>query len=119
MDMPDMPSEGIWRWERRVYPQKISNGCIISHTVEKARGFRRLQCTWSKTPGKLWKVGETADGGARENPVFPPFLRLAAASIRRCCTCVPGVFDQMRAGSFVGDGSSAAKAASGAVGESR
>src|SRR3954447_26254911 len=26
MDMPDMPSEGIWRWERRVYPQKISNG---------------------------------------------------------------------------------------------
>src|SRR3954449_12981330 len=24
MDMPDMPSEGIWRWERRVYPQKIS-----------------------------------------------------------------------------------------------
>src|SRR3954462_2021685 len=52
--------------------------------------------TWSKTPGKLWKVGETADGGARENPVFPPFLRLAAASIRRCCTCVPGGFDQMR-----------------------
>src|SRR3954449_3598431 len=52
--------------------------------------------TWSKTPGKLWKVGETAEGGARENPVFPPFLRLAAASIRRCCTCVPGVFDQMR-----------------------
>src|SRR3954454_13943209 len=51
--------------------------------------------TWSKTPGKLWKVGETADGGARENPVFPPFLRLAAASIKRCCTCVPGVFDQM------------------------
>src|SRR3954452_2622795 len=53
--------------------------------------------TWSKTPGKLWKVGETADGGARENSVFPPFLRLAAASIRRCCTCVPGVFDQMPA----------------------
>src|SRR3954462_9764705 len=26
MDMPDMPSEGIWRWERRVYPQKISSG---------------------------------------------------------------------------------------------
>src|SRR4051794_19155503 len=52
-------------------------------------------CTWSKTPGKLWKVGETAEGGARENPAFPPFLRLAAASIRRCCTCVPGVFDQM------------------------
>src|SRR3954468_14686466 len=25
MDMPDMPSEGIWRWERRVYPQKISS----------------------------------------------------------------------------------------------
>src|SRR4051812_49734632 len=25
MNMPDMPSEGIWRWERRVYPQKISN----------------------------------------------------------------------------------------------
>src|SRR4051794_19260032 len=24
MDMPDMPSEGIWRWERREYPQKIS-----------------------------------------------------------------------------------------------
>src|SRR4051812_38506055 len=24
MDMPDMPSEGIWRWERRGYPQKIS-----------------------------------------------------------------------------------------------
>src|SRR6476659_10837028 len=21
MDIPDMPSEGIWRWERRVYPQ--------------------------------------------------------------------------------------------------
>src|SRR5690348_14552927 len=54
--------------------------------------------TWSKTPGKLWKVGETAERGARENPVFPPFLRLAAASIGRCCTCVPGVFDQMQAG---------------------
>src|SRR4051794_7509003 len=51
--------------------------------------------TWSKTPGKLWKVGETAEGRARENPAFPPFLSLAAASIRRCCTCVPGVFDQM------------------------
>src|SRR4051812_42123807 len=57
--------------------------------------FEGIDSTWSKTPGKLWKVGETADGGARENPVFPPFLRLAAASIRRCCTCVPGVFDQM------------------------
>src|SRR3954468_8312515 len=55
-----------------------------------------LEGTWSKTPGKLWKVGETAEGRARENPAFPPFLRLAAASIRRCCTCVPGVFDQMR-----------------------
>src|SRR3954453_16919797 len=35
MDMPDMPSEGIWRWERRVYPQKISNNkdtpVIVSH----------------------------------------------------------------------------------------
>src|SRR4051795_12427572 len=51
---------------------------------------------WSETPGKLWKVGETAEGGARENPAFPPFFRLAVASIRRCCTCVPGVFDQMR-----------------------
>src|SRR5436190_803166 len=51
--------------------------------------------TWSETPGKLWKVGGTAEGGARENPAFPPFLRLAAASIGRCCTCVPGVFDQM------------------------
>src|SRR4051812_3889645 len=50
---------------------------------------------WSETPGKLWKVGETAEGGARENPAFPPFFRLAVASIRRCCTCVPGVFDQM------------------------
>src|SRR4051812_17940853 len=55
--------------------------------------------TWSKTPGKLWKVGGTAEEGARENPAFPPFLHLAAASIRRCCTCVPGVFDQM-----LGDG---------------
>src|SRR3954454_2751195 len=53
---------------------------------------------WSETPGKLWKVGETAEGGARENPAFPPFFRLAVASIRRCCTCVPGVFDQMLAG---------------------
>src|SRR3954462_7474502 len=60
--------------------------------------------TWSKTPGKLWKVGETADGGARENPVFPPFLRLAAASIRRCCTCVPGVFVQMRGGGLARGG---------------
>src|SRR4051794_12372171 len=24
MNMPDIPSEEIWRWERRVYPQKIS-----------------------------------------------------------------------------------------------
>src|SRR4051812_30432082 len=35
--------------------------------------------TWSETAGKLWKVGETAEGGARENPAFPPFFRLAVA----------------------------------------
>src|SRR4051812_19644451 len=58
--------------------------------------------TWSKTPGKLWKVGGTAKEGARENPAFPPFLHLAAASIRRCCTCVPGVSDQMRDNPRVG-----------------
>src|SRR3954469_1493843 len=57
---------------------------------------RRRAGTWSETAGKLWKVGETAEGGARENPAFPPFFRLAVASIRRCCTCVPGVFDQMQ-----------------------
>src|SRR3954463_4587486 len=56
--------------------------------------------TWSKTPGKLWKVGGTAEEGARENPAFPPFLHLAAASIRRCCTCVPGVSDQMHLDRF-------------------
>jgi len=49
-----------------------------------------------KNPGQVMERGETAEGGARENPAFPPFLHLAAASIRPCCTCVPGVFDQVR-----------------------
>src|SRR3954447_2480706 len=36
MDMPDMPSEGIWRWERRVYPQKIST-CSSSSSAALMR----------------------------------------------------------------------------------
>src|SRR5690242_5852902 len=51
--------------------------------------------TWSETPGKLWKVGRAAEERARKNPAFPPLFHLAAALIRRCCTSVPGVFDQV------------------------
>src|SRR4051812_50229689 len=36
MDMPDMPSEGIWRWERRVYPQKISKRRFSEFSGEAA-----------------------------------------------------------------------------------
>src|SRR4051795_1711844 len=68
---------------------------LLAVALTLGRGQTLTQGTWSKTPGKLWKVGGTAEEGARENPAFPPFLHLAAASIRRCCTCVPGVSDQM------------------------
>src|SRR4051812_50080752 len=37
MDMPDMPSEGIWRWERRVYPQKISKRRFSEFAGEASR----------------------------------------------------------------------------------
>src|SRR4051795_10899570 len=69
---------------------------LLAVALTLGRGQTLTQGTWSKTPGKLWKVGGTAEEGARENPAFPPFLHLAAASIRRCCTCVPGVSDQMQ-----------------------
>src|SRR3954471_23219031 len=41
MDMPDAPSEGTWRWDRQVYPQKIINlrrNLVRSHCRSKVAG---------------------------------------------------------------------------------
>src|SRR4051794_6566365 len=58
MDMPDMPSEGIWRWERRVYPQKISILAAEERHVrerERRTDHLRRQAPWRR-------VGDGEDG---------------------------------------------------------
>jgi hypothetical protein len=41
--MPDMPSERIWRWERRVYPQKISRDEPASLICPRSAPSRRCR----------------------------------------------------------------------------
>src|SRR3954466_12615065 len=72
MDMPDMPSEGIWRWERRVYPQKISSqpDVRVSAIEELREGEWREAGPLAEQDGQ-GVAGELAQPAGDEVPLVP------------------------------------------------
>src|SRR3954466_9917674 len=72
MDMPDMPSEGIWRWERRVYPQKISSqpDVRVSAIEELREGEWREAGPLAEQDGQ-GVAGELAQPTGDEVPLVP------------------------------------------------
>src|SRR3954452_956679 len=72
MDMPDMPSEGIWRWERRVYPQKISSKPDVRVSATQELSEReRVEAGPLAEQDRQRVAGELAQPARHEVPLVP------------------------------------------------
>src|SRR3954468_8890542 len=70
MDMPDMPSEGIWRWERRVYPQKISSYGEVSPSGTGVKVYLLAEQVPRLTANKLVIHPANGTGKAQQIEVY-------------------------------------------------
>src|SRR3954452_22317754 len=100
MDMPDMPSEGIWRWERRVYPQKISSkpDVRVSASQELSERERVEACPLAEQDRQR-VTGELAQPARYEVPFVPGPGRLgveASCELARLIVDPPPRLNQPR-----------------------